>query len=362
MKSIRPKIRKLHRLLGVPLALLLFIQGMSGLAIAFRHDIDRMLHPALDVQANAKAVPLAALVREVRAANPDHRLARLEFPRRSHGSILFSLYDEDSDALRIVAVDPSSGRVVRAGGLDSWPTHKLLYLHAELLGGAWGHMIVGVVGVLLMTMVISGLISWWPGRRRVWQSLRVSTKGGAVPAVSSLHRLIGALVAPLLLISAATGALMVWKPLFRSALAMVTATVPKPTVEVAERPGQALMPLDQLVASVVPAKGELREVRFPDASGRIVTVYVGKRDISGAVPDQIWFDGYTGRELARYTVRDLPTGNRVVEWLLPIHSGSYAGLFSRSMMAFAALALMFLAGSGLWFWLRRRLRRITRPI
>lgn len=358
MTRVRPTLLKLHRWLGIGLAVLLLVQGLTGAALAFRHELDALLHPALKVSPAPARAPVQALIDTVRAAHPDHDFNRVDFPGEADRAAVFTLARKTDDQARLVAVDPYANRIVRDGTVGDWPTEWLFHLHEELLAGETGHTIVGIEGLALLFLAITGPIVWWPGIARLRKSLRVVVGRGADPLWRTLHRTGGAIAAAFLLISATTGALMVWKVPLRDALAPY-GTIKKPAPKVAEQPGRAMLAADRLIARARADHGDtpLQQLRFPGGHGRVVTVYLDSDP--GTRPGgskQIWYDAYSGDELGRYVTGSIPAGNAFIDWLYTIHTGAVAGTPGRLLVLLAGLSLAALSGSGVWLWWSRTAR------
>lgn len=62
------------------------------------------------------------------------------------------------------------------------------------------------MGLLLLCLCITGIFVWWPGVRRITQSLAVKSGRGRYRRDRDLHRVVGLAVLPFLLIWALTGA------------------------------------------------------------------------------------------------------------------------------------------------------------
>ena len=67
----RATLLKIHRWVGLALALLLCVQGLTGTLLVFREEIDRLAHPQLVVASAPSRVPMQQLVETVRAAAPE---------------------------------------------------------------------------------------------------------------------------------------------------------------------------------------------------------------------------------------------------------------------------------------------------
>jgi uncharacterized iron-regulated membrane protein len=83
-------------------------------------------------------------------------------------------------------------------------------LHHHLFSGDVGETIIGVAGLAAILFVVTGAILWWRTRRTF--KFRLWPKRLSRPAIVMQHRDLGIVVAPLLLLSAVTGTMMIFKP------------------------------------------------------------------------------------------------------------------------------------------------------
>jgi uncharacterized iron-regulated membrane protein len=132
----------------------------------------------------------------------------------------------------IYAVDPGSGRITGSGhyyggfqgfmenlhafGLSSpnYPGYLPFMAHtipsfgiAQLDGMTLGSSLVGLLGLVLVLLALSGIFLWWPGIKHFASGFRVrwSTKNGYVRD-RDLHKVIGIVAIPFLLMWGVTGA------------------------------------------------------------------------------------------------------------------------------------------------------------
>ena len=213
--------------------------------------------------------------------------------------------------------------------------------------------------MLFRSMAITGLGSWWPGLRRLRQGFRVRLGGSAELRWRSLHRAVGAGAALLLILSAGTGAMMVWKPTVRAMLHGRDRPAPK----VAARPGHPLVPADVLIARAERADGPaaVRQLRF-SSGGRVIAVFLDSHHtIRADGTAQLYYDAYDGTERGRYIAGDLPAGSEFVDWLYTVHSGIWGGLVTRAILLFTGIAPIGLALTGPWLFYIRTVRRRRRP-
>ncbi|MFD0849100.1 PepSY-associated TM helix domain-containing protein [Sphingosinicella xenopeptidilytica] len=351
----RTTLLKLHRWVGLAFAALLLVQGLTGTLLVFRAEIEGIIHPAL-VVTPGEALPVQTLVDTVREASPQATLQRIRFSEDPTRAAIFVM--RANDAPWMVAVDPYSGRIVRAGSYAAWPTEWLFHLHDTLLAGKTGEIIVTVEGVALIFLAVFGIIIWWPGRRRLKSGFRILTGQGADRTVRTAHRAIGAAIGIVLVMSGVTGALLI----HRAALQPYLPVVPRPKFEVALSQ-VPLRPVDTLIADARARHGPLplREVRFSGDAGQVVALYF--QDETSRRPNatrQYFYNAYEGVELGRYEPAALPPMNTAYDWLFTIHTGKAGGLVGRLVVLAAGLSLVFFAGSGVWLWLSARRQKRAR--
>lgn len=247
------------------------------------------------------------------------------------------------------------------------PETLLFDLHHHLLMGHDGEIISGWLGLIAILFVITGAILWWPTRRTFqWRALpsRLSR-----PAIIRHHRDLGVLLALPILLSAATGALMVLKPLADGVLGALSS--PKAMDEWQAKPpasaaGQADWP--RVLASI--------RKEFPQAEARIVIWPKSQSDafqIRMRQPSEwhpngrtaIWLDGNGGVVAAR-DAAVAPLAARAQHALYPLHSsrmtGSSAELFLRIILTSAGLGLTLLGSLAVMSFWRARLPREKRRL
>jgi uncharacterized iron-regulated membrane protein len=351
----RQALLKVHRWLGLGLALLLLIQGATGVAMVFRDEIEPIVHPELSVSPSSSRVSMQRLFDTVQAAHPDAAIARAEIPASPDQAILFKLKHNDDQRPILTAIDPYRNRIVRDGGLAAWPVEWLFVVHEQLLAGPVGEYVVGIEGITLLIMSVTGIWFWWPGRGRFAKGFRIVWRGGADVRWRTMHRAAGAAVAPILLVTAITGIMIVWKEPLRDLLGASS----KPTPAVAEQAGRRLLPLDDLVAKAQVSFGAtpLRQIRF-SSGGRVVAVYLDSdRTVRADGTAQYYYNGYDGSQLGMYVAGELSSSTEFVDWLYTVHTGLWGGWLSRLLLLCGGIVFVGLGITGPWLWYSRRSRR-----
>lgn len=358
MKRLRPFLLKLHRWTGLTVGILLLIQGLTGATMVFRDEIDRVIHPAIVVAPTASRVPVQQMLDMVQTAHPDATVNRIEISRWADGAALFKLTDPHTKALRLIAVDPFRNHILRDGTRIAWPTEWLFAVHHTLLVGDTGEIIIGIEGLTLLFMAITGPIVWWPGLARFRNGFRILWRGNSDRRWRTLHRAWGGAAALLLIVSATTGAMMVWKDEVRGVLGLFGTVTQRPAPKVAAVAGATPLPVDRLVARARAEYGAtpLRQIRF-SSGGNVVAIYLDS-DLT-VRPDgakQVYYNAYSGADLGHYVAGALPAGSEIVDWLYTVHTGLFGGIATRLLFLLSGLSLAGLSGTGLWLWFSRRAR------
>jgi uncharacterized iron-regulated membrane protein len=342
----------LHRWGGGILGLILAVLGLSGAILVHKEDWITLPHAG-----------------DPRVGDPvalGHLTARL-LAEPAVQSVIYA-----SDRFGLVQARAGeggfyasqTGEIVAHWG-SQWerPELWLFDLHHHLFAGEMGEAVAGIAGLAAVLFVVTGAILWWRTRRtfrlRLWPARMTG------PAIRWQHRDLGIVAAPLLLLVALTGAMMIFRPV----AGFVLAPLSSPEVIAAE------MKAPKLASGPLSAKLDWRAIvaqahrAFPDAQLRLLAlprkpgdpVTVRMKRAGEWLPNgrtMLWFDAATGRLLARRDALAMQPGTQAFNMLYPLHAAKVGGLAYRLAMTFAGLAMALLgtlAVSSFWFRGGRRL-------
>lgn len=375
--TLRSWLRRLHLAAALVFGGLFGLSGLTGCALAWMHELDTMLNPALFHAAPA-AGPLgpAAIARVVDrlAADPAYgRPSQVTLPERG-GEVAVAWYrlapagargPFTLDRSRQVMVDPASlavtgERVWGEPGLSGpllMPT--LFHLHRYLLAGDAGRTVIAVSGLALLFTSLAGLALWWPRATvAAWRKAFVVAYRGSWPRWNvSFHRAAGAIVAPVLAVLGFSGCLFNQPQWIRPVVASI-ATVSAPDkpkggaaggvdigVARAAQAARALFPAARVSRVALPARPgapyEIRlrqpgEVRQGDGNTRVTV------------------DAATGRVLRLRDPLRAPAGDAFLDWQFPLHTGEAFGTAGRAVITVVGLAPAAFLVTGLAVWRQRR--------
>jgi uncharacterized iron-regulated membrane protein len=365
MRKLRRIASWIHLYGGLLLGGLLIVISVTGSLLVFKDPIDRWLRPDLRTAApTGEHASLDRMLEAVRDTAPDATPWIVEMPADETGTVTVWL---GADAPRVY-VDPYRDTVLGTRGATEGVMNTLSALHIDLLAGTVGHVIVGVIGLLLVLLTATGLVLWWPRRlRALGAALRVGWRHGAPRFNYDLHRAGGFYTTVFLLLTALTGSAFVFYPTTQSLVGTLTGSAPwpppAPTVEVPADSSRAPG------AIAYEAALQATRNRLPDADVSFVyvpqsptePVTVRLRTPAEWHPNGRSFayaDPSDGTLLRVDDARRAPLGARLLHTFYPLHVGAVGGRLGAWLYGILGLAPAVLSVTGTIIWYRRRRRRV----
>ncbi|MEC3973828.1 PepSY-associated TM helix domain-containing protein [Amycolatopsis sp. H20-H5] len=224
-KPVRRGLVLIHRWTSLVLGLLLVIETTSGALLLYRGEY---FHATNDdfyqYTGSANPVTPQQALGIVTKAHPEFAAAWVS---ADNGVLAVG----DADYAKVYAVDPGTGHVNGMADLDGGTMGLLTNLHdcgltcksypgyvswlAEpvpalgmtwLDGVTWGALVLALLGLVMILLAITGVITWWPGFRRLSHGFRVRTGKGRFARDYDLHNLLGIVGVPMIFLWGVTGA------------------------------------------------------------------------------------------------------------------------------------------------------------
>lgn len=399
MKKI---FRKIHLWLSVPFGLIITLVCFSGAMLVFENEANEWFRRDLYYVETVKGSPLPMdkLLEKVATTLPDSVAVTgvsissdpgrayqvsLSKPRRA------SLY-VDQYTGEVKGKSERSGFFMFMFRMHRW---LLDSMNPGNEGIFWGKMIVGVSTLLLVFVLISGIVIWWPRTRKALKnSLKITATKGWRRFWYDLHVAGGMYTLIFLLAMALTG--LTWSfPWYRTAFYKVFG------VEVQQRAAQGheqksdAQKRDTKLAAHREKKREGNEVRKGERSGRpennhsdmysVTSPFVYWQEIydklrrqnpeykqisisSGTASvsfnrfgnqrasDRYSFNTDNGEftETSLYQHQD--KSGKIRGWIYSVHVGNWGGMFTRILTFIAALLGAALPLTGYYLWIKRLIK------
>lgn len=399
MKKI---FRKIHLWLSVPFGLIITLVCFSGAMLVFENEVNEWFRRDLYYVETVKESPLPMdkLLEKVATTLPDSvsvtgvsissdpgraYQVSLSKPRRA------SLY-VDQYTGEVKGKSERSGFFMFMFRMHRW---LLDSMNPGNEGIFWGKMIVGVSTLLLVFVLISGIVIWWPRTRKALKnSLKITATKGWRRFWYDLHVAGGMYTLIFLLAMALTG--LTWSfPWYRTAFYKVFG------VEVQQRAAQGheqksdAQKRNTKLAAHREKKREGNEVRKGERSGRpennhsdmysVTSPFVYWQEIydklrrqnpeykqisisSGTASvsfnrfgnqrasDRYSFNTDNGEftETSLYQHQD--KSGKIRGWIYSVHVGNWGGMFTRILTFIAALLGSALPLTGYYLWIKRLIK------
>lgn len=399
MKKI---FRKIHLWLSVPFGLIITLVCFSGAILVFENEVNEWFRRDLYYVETVKESPLPMdkLLEKVATTLPDSvsvtgvsissdpgraYQVSLSKPRRA------SLY-VDQYTGEVKGKSERSGFFMFMFRMHRW---LLDSMNPGNEGIFWGKMIVGVSTLLLVFVLISGIVIWWPRTRKALKnSLKITATKGWRRFWYDLHVAGGMYALIFLLAMALTG--LTWSfPWYRTAFYKVFG------VEVQQRDAQGheqksdAQKRDTKLAAHREKKREGNEVRKGERSRRpennhsdmysVTSPFVYWQEIydklrrqnpeykqisisSGTASvsfnrfgnqrasDRYSFNTDNGEftETSLYQHQD--KSGKIRGWIYSVHVGNWGGMFTRILTFIAALLGAALPLTGYYLWIKRLIK------
>jgi uncharacterized iron-regulated membrane protein len=378
---LRRALFQIHLWVGIGLGVYVFVICVSGSALVFHHELAELAlaeyhHVPAGEQPDEASGRRGLTLSEVAAImdrdRPDLRVLSIRPPERADGT--FEAGVLSNRKYHLAYVHPVTGAItgpVPPGGAVLSFLHEL---HANLLSLAgMGRWLNGIGGGFLFLLCVTGIIIWWPGRGRWARAMKVDRRANWKRVNFDLHNATGFWLLLPIAVLAITGSYFTWPRQYRAAVASVLpVTAAEPPKSNPKNKGLTPPPsIDDLVARAraeVPGWSLVR-VGVPTGPEQVYTVFLRAAGSSGDAEAprtmaRVQFDRYNGA-LLKVTRPDAPraSGDRVIEWLGPLHTGNFGGTIVKSLYVVVGLApaLLFVTGFVIW-WQRviaRRWRSLT---
>jgi uncharacterized iron-regulated membrane protein len=353
---LRTLSSKIHLYVGLALAAVLIVLSVTGSALVFRDALEGWLRPDLhEVEpASGDRISPGVALEVVREAAPNHPPRFLHLPQSADAPYKVWLRDAPR---RHAYVDPYRGTLLGIQHQDESVMGMIFSLHAELMAGKTGEWIVGVSGLLLVLLCLTGLVLWWPRVGRLRRIFVIAYRYGWRRLNYDLHRAGGFWTLLFVVVVAASGSAMIFYTETGALLNGLTGStsVPPPPRSAASSASPDV-PVDDALATARSAlpDGTVSFVYLPSEPRAPITVRM--RTPSEWHPNgrsYAYVDRYSGKLLRVDDAREAPLGARLLHKLYPLHIGAVGGVWMRVLYVVLGLAPTVLSISGVLIWYQR---------
>jgi uncharacterized iron-regulated membrane protein len=373
---------QVHLWAGLIVALYIIAIGISGSLLVFKEELMPRPHAnvgAVDLTActPARAIKVISLVNQ---AYPQQTAFLLSCPTEANPLFVTTIRAKGQARTRQAGVrpkqlavysNPQTGEIMGSADREASWVNWVEELHVNLLLGRGGRLWNGIGASVLLALIITGLLLWWPGIRLWKRGLTLNFSRSWKRINWDLHNVTGFWTVFFVLMWALTGMYFTWPRLFTEPIRKVSAirTAEYPAAQmrsIANRPKSPPQEpdLQAILAESQSLSAQAHFTGFFYGAGPkpIFTVYMSKKRVGDyANTDFLYFDQNTSRHLYTWHRGDNQTLGDWLVWLVaPLHFGTSWGLGIKIAWALLGLVLPLLTVTGMFMYWNRWLSKAIR--
>jgi len=352
--------RRIHLWLGLAAGFIFFLECFSGTCLVFEEEMKEYLYrERFYVDKSTSLLPLDDLVATVKTAFPKETIGTVKRYADPYRTVEVSFGKRT--APRLAFVNPYTGTLITAVDAKqpdffTW----MLRLHQTLLMGKLGKTILGISTFIVLSILISGIVLWWPKTRKILkQKLKIKYNGSWKRLNHDLHIVLGFYCAWFLCISLFTS--LPWSFTWAND-ALYTLTGSKPVKREKKEKSTLIQNAPSIPLQEALVTGQ---EHFKEAPYWMISIPSKKEEVinlssASTYPlhrngfDQLSIDQYSGKVLGISLHQDSPAGWQLRRYMKPIHTGSIGGLWGKSLAFVICLISASFPITGILLWLNRR--------
>jgi len=351
------KLFSLHKWAGVSLFILFFIQGITGTIITHKEALTGWSYGTHIQDHTYEKASLDVTIDKLENLYPAYSLERIIYLKDKNTPLIARLKPNNGFWLAIVYINRTTGTPTSHGMLWQYPVQLAERVHVSLLSGIPGNAVILVEGILLTFMAISGLILWWPKKNRFANALKVKLNMGMKRLVRDLHVVPAVFIAPFMIVSAFSGALILSEELVAPAVGIFLPVGEEVELKLQdiERPQNPLSWQDgYAILEQNYDDSHIAQLRFP-VTDRLLTAILFSDTLQNPKAHHIiGLDRYNGSIIEFENANTQEAGDAFMSWFLTVHAGAIYGPFRAIILTILGIILAGLAATGIIMWQQRR--------
>ncbi|MFC3682067.1 PepSY-associated TM helix domain-containing protein [Hydrogenophaga luteola] len=333
---------------------------LTGLPLIFHHEIGHLLGTEVEAPEMPPGTPMASMDKVLASAQaraPDlvPTFAFQEPDEPDTWLVGFAPEPLAQEGTRMVVVDARTGEALGEPPAEEGFIYVMFKLHVDLFAGLPGKLFLGLMGLLMVIAIVSGVVLYAPFMRKLPFGTVRRDRSARLKWLD-LHNLLGVVTLSWALVVGFTGVINTWADLviklwqfdqLGSVLAPYK-SAPPPTRHGSLQAATA-------VAQAAEPDMKLAFVAFPGtqlSSPHHFAVFMrGTEPLTARLFKPVLVDVQSLEVTARLDLPWYVTGLLVSQ---PLHFGDYGGRPMQILWAVLDVITIFVLGSGLYLWLQRR--------
>ena len=350
----------IHKWTSLICTLFMLLLCLTGLPLIFADEIDqalgRHINPpkGLETQARVSVDTIVSAAQRLRPKDAVQFLST-DADEKDVWFVRMGKAVAADEASAFYSFDARTGALLGEYPLDTGLMNIILRLHIDLFAGLWGTLFLGLMGVLLMVSLVSGVVLYAPFMRKLaFGTVRYQQSSRLLWL--DWHNLIGIVTLIWFLVVGFTGVVnTLATPIFsqwqHSQLAQMLMPYQETTLSDVHVPVQTIVS----AANTAIAHKTLSFLAFPGnpfaGKHHFVAYLQGTTPLTAKLLTPVIIDAHTGSVVAS---AELPVYVTALLIAKPLHFGDYGGLPLKIIWALLDALAIWLLVSGLVLWWKKR--------
>lgn len=350
-----------HKWTSLICTVFLLFLCITGLPLIFHHEIEHMLEEETrlsDVPEDTPKASLDKLYQKASLVYPDRMVRYIFWDEEEPNQVFFDMAPSMSalpDSSKYLALDERTGELLKTPNYTEGVMYTILKLHTDMFMGIPGKLFLGLMGILFIIAVISGVMLYGPIMKKYDFGMIRTDKSRRLKWLD-MHNMLGIVALVWTLVVGATGVintlsdvvLGLWQ---QGQLAEMTA----PYKDAAPLEGE-LSSLDNALEVSKKAAPEMHVslIAFPGTIFSSKHHYAVFMKGNTPVTSRLLWPALVDAENGELTdMREMPWYVNALFLSQPLHFGDYGGMPLKILWALFDIATIIILISGLYLWVLR---------
>lgn len=357
---MRKRLWQLHSWLGLFAGLGLLVLGLSGSLLVFHEELEALVHPEyvrVEAPEGATRLPLDRLLRDAESQLSGYEVAGWipAYDEPDHADVLYVIGHGTNEWL-VSTQNPYTGEVLATPRKGTQTiTGWLLELHYAFFGDHIGMLAVGLFGLLLCLLGVSGIWLY----REFWKGVFTLRWGRSARIFfSDLHKTVGISSVTFNILLGFTGAY--WNVTHVAGHLIYGDPEQKLMTGRLYPESLSLAALSATASEHIPGF-RANYISLPWEPGQGITLWGAvepRGALRGPYGSTVGFDA-TGAYQSHDDLRAAGAWRQIVDAFVPLHYGTFGGFPIKLLWCIGGLTPGILAVSGFLIWRSRRKNRPT---
>lgn len=351
----------LHKWLGLITGIILFIVSITGAIFCFQDELKDALFDYRKVE-NLQQPYLkpSEIILKIEEKNLNHKVLRVMYMDKDRSTVAMTM--DDKKESYFVYINPYSGQILHQENMKQDFFLVIQYIHMNLLLGELGKNIIGYSTVIFIIIMISGLVLWWPKKRKQAKNgLTIKWNAKRKRLNYDLHNVLGFYAFSIALIVAMSGIAFSFKPVRNSYSQIVNLGKAFPN----EEKGYVYQPKKMLEKdySIVDKayayslkyspNATMHWIYLPVPEKNPLAIRAYHKNLRYYAVDEYQFDSEEFH-VSQLMNEDLSNGKKFANSMYDIHTGQILGVFGKILAFTSSLIVASLPITGFFIWRNKK--------